>query len=399
MAEAPQVSLSFPGGCPDCGQRQVRLPEPLPAVGDDFDWRVRDYDGFRLAMLEELAARFPDRTRWTPADLEVVMAEVLAAVLDQLSDQLDRVTAEATLETARRPESVRRHLALLGYDAVRIALARGQIALLPGEDADHPVTGPAVREALRQRLLAYWFANPSAMEEARKAGPRSVHDQHRMVTTADYALRLEEHPLVLRAQARERWTGSWTTIEVALVLVGDAPLDVARPAALAEAVRRFHAERAIPLPEGPPAPSIRTVLTAYLDAYRMVGQEVTLIDAVRVPIAFALSVRVASNFFQSEVRRALGEALGTGPEGFFRPGRLRFGEDLFASDLIAAAMAVDGVESVCLNRFRRLGAQFADQVASGRITLAGIEVATCDNDAEHPERGYYRLTLHGGLKG
>jgi hypothetical protein len=110
-------------------------------------------------------------------------------------------------------------------------------------------------------------------------------------------------------------------------------------------------------------------------------------------------VRVASNYFQSEIRRALGDVLGTGASGFFRPGRLRFGEDLRAGDLIAAAMALDGVESVCLNRFRRLGNQFADQVASGRIVLSGIEVAICDNDAAAPNRGYYRLTLHGGLKG
>jgi len=378
MAEEPGVQLTFPGGCPDCGDRRVDLPLPLPAVGDDFDWRVRDYDGFRLAMLEELAARYPERTRWTPADLEVVIVEVLAAVLDQLSDQLDRVTSEAYLETARRPESVRRHLALLGYDAERIALARGQIQ--PGDS-----------------LVGFWFENPSAMDEARREGPRSIHQQHRMVTADDYSRRLEEHPLVLRAQATVRWSGSWTTVEVALVLFDDEPLDAPVPVSLAAEVAAFHAELGIPLPAG--APSIRTVLTAYVDAYRMVGQEVVLIDAVRVPVTFALSVRVASNYFQSEVRRALGEVLGTGASGFFRPGRLRFGEDLRAGDLIATAMALDGVESVCLNRFRRLGNQFADQVASGRIVLSGIEVAICDNDAGRPDRGYYRLTLHGGLKG
>ena len=42
--------------CPDCGVREVHLPAPLPKVGDDFDWLVRDYDGFRMFMLEELAA-------------------------------------------------------------------------------------------------------------------------------------------------------------------------------------------------------------------------------------------------------------------------------------------------------------------------------------------------------
>jgi hypothetical protein len=389
MADEPTVTLSFPGGCPDCGDRQVDLPAPLPPVGDDFDWHVRDHDGFRLAMLEELAARYPERTRWTPADLEVVLVEVLAAVLDQLSDQLDRVTSEAYLESARRPESVRRHLALLGYDATRVAVARGEITLPEGESMDGPLA--------RRRLAEHWFEHPSAMEDARLEGPRSIHQQHRMVTADDYARRLEEHPVVLRAQARVRWVGSWTAVEVAVVLVDDAPLDVVVPPTLAGEVDRFHHERALPLPSG--SPTIRTLLTAYLDAYRMVGQEVVLVDAVRVPVTFALSVRVAPNYFQSEVRDAVGQVLGTGSTGFFRPGRLRFGEDLRASALIAAVMALDGVESVCLNAFRRLGDQYVDQVATGRIVLTGIEVAICDQDARRRHRGYYRLTLQGGLKG
>src|SRR6185369_3749462 len=157
MAELPAVLLSFPGGCPDCGDRQAKLPAPLPAVGDDFDWRVRDYDGFRLAMLEELAARFPERTRWTPADLETVIVEALAAVLDQLSDRLDRVAAEAYLETARRPESVRRLLQYIGYDAVLAALAAGDIQPAPGRESS------AI-------LDAAWLANPHMMDDARAAG-------------------------------------------------------------------------------------------------------------------------------------------------------------------------------------------------------------------------------------
>src|SRR5262249_32701696 len=98
---------------------------PLPNVGDDFDWLTRDYDGFRLFMMEELAARMPERARWTPADLEVVLVEALAAVLDQLSDRADRVAAEAYLETARRPESVRRWRRGARGGAVRAAGARG----------------------------------------------------------------------------------------------------------------------------------------------------------------------------------------------------------------------------------------------------------------------------------
>ena len=402
MAELPVPALEFADGCPDCGERRIDLPPPLPAVGDDFDWRVRDYDGFRLAMLQELAARFPERTRWTPADLEVVLVEVLAAVLDQLSDMLDRVASEAYLETARRPESVRRHLSMIGYDAVALALARGEIALEPGDD---PATEAGAAKA-RQRLVAFWLANPHAMDEARQAGPRAIHDQHRMVTVDDYARRLEEHPLVLRANAAASWTGSWTTVRVALILWDNRLLD-GDPVPLSEedlwqAIVDFHEERGLPVPLlSPPEtpPSIRTVLMMYVEAYRMAGQEVVLEDAVPVPITLSLSVRVAGSFYQSEVRRAIGEALGTGPFGFFRPGRLRFGEDVHASDVIQAVMALDGIESVCLNSFKRLGGEFPDQVASGRIRLDGLEVAVLDNNPRQPERGYFRLTLHGGLKG
>jgi hypothetical protein len=224
-----------------------------------------------------------------------------------------------------------------------------------------------------------------------------------MVTVDDYARRLEEHPLVLRAQADARWGGSWTTVEVAVVIVDDLSLDDLMPFVYDGAVRQFHEGLGVRFP-GPAAPdpgekiSIRTILTAYIDAFRMAGQEVVLIDAVQVPVTFSLSVRIASNYFQSEVRRALTDVFGI-TDGFFKPGRLRFGEDLHASDIIAAAMALDGVESVCLNRFRRLGDQYTDQAASGIIVMSGIEVAICDNNRAKPGRGYYRLTLHGGQKG
>lgn len=391
MAEAPAIRLSYPGGCPDCGDRRAELPPPLPTVGDDFDWRVRDYDGFRLAMLEELAARFPERTRFTPADLEVVIVEVLATALDQLSDQLDRVTAEAYLETARRPESVLRHLTLIGYDTIAVnqASSAGQIALAQGETAESP--------AVRQRLTAFWRDNPAALAEARRQGPRSVHRQHRMASPDDYARRLEEHPLVLRAQAAARWTGAWTTLAAAVVLFDNQPLDAPVPPSLEEAVAQFHAERALPSPAD--KRSMRLVLAPYVEAYRMAGQEVVLVDVVPVPVTFSLSVRVADSYFQSEVRRALGEALGTGAGGFFRPGRLRFGEDVRASDLIATATSLGGVASVCLNRLRRLSSPSGEPPASGRIPLAGLEVAICDNDPARPDRGFYRLTLHGGLPG
>ena len=393
VAELAPPRLVFEGSCPDCGQRQVVLPRALPDVGDDLDWRVRDFDSFRAFMLQELAGRFPQRGRWSPADVEVTILEALAALLDQFSDTLDRVAAEAFLETARRPGSVRRLLTMIGYDAVEIARDGGVIEAVGGLD-------PAVeRKTLEERLDAIWLRNPQLMDEARRAGPRAIHTQRRMVTETDYADLLVEHPLIERAHAWSRWTGSWATVQVAVVAVGDLTLEEEVPPTVWPEVEAFHAERDLRLADPVPAPSIRSLLRPYVEAYRMIGQEVVLRDSVPVAVTFSLSIRVAESFFQSEIRQAVHEVLGTGPGGFFEPGRLAFGEDVHVSDLIETLMALDGVESVCVNRFKRLGSQFPDQTAAGRITLEGLELAVCDNEASDNGRGFFRLVLHGGGRG
>lgn len=395
MADIPLGTLAFRGTCPDCGERRVDLPPPLPEIGDDFDWHVRDFDGFRRFMLQELAARFPERRRWTPADMEVVLVESLSAVLDQLSDMVDRVASEANLETARRPESVRRLLKFIGYDAVKAALARNDIFEENGDS----------EETLELKLEQFWLSNPFAMDAARQAGPWAVHTQYRMVTLEDYAKGLERHPLVMRAHAWSGWNGSWTIIQVATINWENVPLDERPPnfypKKLKERIFEFHREYGVPEPrwEDASPPNIRTILRLYLDGFRMAGQEVILRNTEPVPISMAFSIRVAPNYFQSEIRNAITQALGNDPGGFFEPGRLRFGEDLHVSDILEVLMALDGIENACVNRFKRLGSQFADQSDFGTIVLEGLEIAVCDNDPTKLKRGYYRLTLQGGAKG
>lgn len=401
MAETPRLKLNYQGSCPDCGARQVHLPAALADAGDDFDWRVRDYDDFRMFMLEELSARFPERTRWTPADLEVVLVEVMASVLDQLSDMLDRVATEAFLETARRPETVRQLLSFIGYDAVSVALQKDHIK----ED----LQGDAAIKALDD----YWRANPHAMDQAKQAGPRNIHTQKRMVTTDDYALRIREHPIVLHAHAWNEWSGSWFTVHLAVIAWNNIKLDPNSDPApddppiieysqeLKEKIVNFHQGIGVLLPnlDASPQPSVRMILRLYIDAFRMAGQEVVLEDPVFVGIYMSISVSLAANFFQSEMQHVISQALGHGPQGFFEPGQLGFGEDLYASDIIQALMALDGIEHVCLNRFKRIGGQYPDRAEDGFISLDGLEVAVCNNAADKPETGYYRLKLHGGRKG
>jgi hypothetical protein len=255
-----------------------------------------------------------------------------------------------------------------------------------------------------EKLERHWMHEPSGMERARLAGPLAVHDQHRMVTVDDYTNRLEEHPMVLRAAAQARWTGSWQTLYVAVILykndIGlDDPVDLTDD--LETAVRGFHQKKGLLLPDFGPqsAPTNRTVLRSYIDTYRMAGQEVVLQDAVSVGIVIFLSITVADDYFQSEVQRDVEQVLSNGPGGFFELGRMMFGEDVHASDLFERVMALDGVENVCLARFKKVGTQYPDQSEGGNITLKGLEIAVCDNDPRKPARGYYRLTLYGGMKG
>ena len=391
MATLPEPELNFTGDCPDCGEREIKLPDPLPDIGDDFDWSARDYDSIRRFMMEELAARFPDRQRWTPADLEVVIVEVLAAMLDQFSDMLDRVSQEAYLGTARRPESVRRLLSMIGFDAIQRAMAKNEI--------DDTLTGLDAASALDQ----YWYDNPYAMELARREGPRSIYTQYRMVTVNDYAQRLEDHPLVERAHAWSEWTGSWMTVFVAVITWNNLVLDEDKlkadiPQEIRDQVDTFNIDRGLPSDWGPGF-TLRGLLRPFIDQYRMVGQEVFLDDAVLVGISMSFSILLAKNYYRSEVKREIKEVLGDGPEGFFRPGRLMFGEDLHASDLIQTLMQLPGVQNVCLNRFKRVGSAFPDESDSGLIKLEGLEVAICDNDMSDPNHGYYRLYFHGGIKG
>ncbi|GAB1260355.1 hypothetical protein [Aurantivibrio plasticivorans] len=468
MANSPIPLLEFVEGCSDCGLRTASLPLPLPSLGDDFDWLVRDYDGFRLFMMEELSARFPERRRWTPADMEVVIVEALSVVLDQLSDMLDRSHAEAFLETARQPQSVRRLLSLIGYDAIALADPKAKIpdvipsivetevdmrtrllAFHTGVERYEPeyqfviaqltatqqtrlqnfISDPhastladltatqafldkapeLVQRIQHDALHQYWYLYPRAMDAARMAGPRAVHTQRRMVTTADYADRLADHPLVLFAESYSRWTGSWSTVQVACMLFSAIELDTAINestlggpnvlASLQAQVNEFHRQRNLPEINWVAEPTSRTVLRTYIDAYRMSGQEVFVSDAEKIGINISLSIRISSHYFQSEVQQAVFHTLGSQLGGFFEPGRLRFGQDLYASDIVEIIMALDGIEAVCLNRFKRVGKRFTDQSDSGRIELAGYQVAVCDNVASNPAMGILRLVVHGGQRG
>lgn len=398
MAASPQKQLVFEIGCGDCGERRAVLPGLPPQIDDDFDWQTRDYDGFRLFMMEELAHRFPARKRWTPADMEAVIVEALAAALDRLSHALDTVQAERFLDTARRPQSVRRLLAFVGYDP------------LPGAASGMAKLSNIAGETSEQKLERYWSREPAAMDEARRNGPREIREQRRMVTLADHVTRLESHPLIKRAKTRLKWTGAWNSILAAVLLVkflnldevlvlGGSGIPVKFGEKLWREIEAFHAANGLPLPAARPGLTPRGIVAPFVESRRMAGTEVILTDTRTVPLSIALSVKAKLGYFGSELRDALNQAFSSDDGGFFESGNLGFGDDVNASDLIERAIAVEGAEVACLTVFKRMGGQYPNRADATTIAIADDEIAVCANEKSNAKMGRMLITVHGGNPG
>jgi hypothetical protein len=105
-------------------------PTPLPVENrpglSALAYRVGDYPSFRQAMVESLARAqaLSGLTTRRSDDFSITLLECWAAVGDVLTFYQERYANEAFLRTARRPESVMRLAALLGY-----RLAPGAAAL------------------------------------------------------------------------------------------------------------------------------------------------------------------------------------------------------------------------------------------------------------------------------
>jgi hypothetical protein len=100
-----------------------------PPSGPPIDYLSRDYDALRTQILDRMAVLQPSWTERSPADLGVVLVELMANLGDYLSYYQDAVGTEAYLATARSRISVARHARLLDYRLSEGTNARAWIAL------------------------------------------------------------------------------------------------------------------------------------------------------------------------------------------------------------------------------------------------------------------------------
>lgn len=231
---------------------------------------------------------------------------------------------------------------------------------------------PGVR--VRNPMPATGGADPEPMEQVRQSAPQVFRGQQRAVTDDDYAAIARRDPHVQRAVGTRRWTGSWYTEFVTVDQLGGNGLD----------------------------PALAANLTSSLERYRMAGSDVVVQPPVYVPLSIELAVRVKSDSFRGTVKRALQQAFSTrdlpgGGGGFFHPDRFTFGTPLYVSAVIAAAMAVPGIDWVDVKVFQRLGTSSTDELADGVIRLDRLEVLRCDSDPGDATSGQIRFSMSGGL--
>jgi hypothetical protein len=110
------IEFSYKAACPgefDC--KTGVADEGAVYEEPEIDYLAKDYDSFRRVMLDRLSLIMPGWRERNPADMQVMMVELLAYVGDKLSYYQDAVGTEAYLNTARRRISLRRHARLLDY--------------------------------------------------------------------------------------------------------------------------------------------------------------------------------------------------------------------------------------------------------------------------------------------
>jgi baseplate J-like protein len=216
-------------------------------------------------------------------------------------------------------------------------------------------------------------ADPEPIDQVRLYAPQAFRSQRRAVTAADYATVAESHPEVQKAAAARRWTGSWYTIFVTIDRRGGGEVDAA----------------------------FERRMRAFLDGYRLAGYDLEIAPPQYVALDVELSGCVAPGYVRGDVRRALEEVfsnrrLRDGTLGFFHPDNFTFGQPVYLSRLIAAAMSVPGVDWIEATRFHRFREAPRTELADGKIAFAPLEIARLDNDPNRPEHGRIAFDLRGG---
>jgi hypothetical protein len=256
-------------------------------------------------------------------------------------------------------------------------IGNGAAGNLGADGLGHVVAPFAGIARVANLLPAAGGTDPEPAQEIRLNAPQAFRTQERAVTEADWSDVTQRHPGIQRAVASRRFTGSWYTMFVAVDRLGGLAVD-----------DPFKAE-----------------LAAFLERFRLAGYDLEIEGAIAVPLEIRLTVCTLPGFFRADVKKALLDALSNrnlpgGRRGFFHPDNFTFGQPVFLSQLLAAALAVPGVASIDTSEdhlvFKRLGQVAGTDSADGLLRMERLEIARLDNDPSQPEHGTLDLVLQGG---
>jgi hypothetical protein len=234
---------------------------------------------------------------------------------------------------------------------------------------------------VRNPLPAQGGVDAETLDQVRSFAPWAFRTQQRAVTAADYVDIVQRFDGVQKAQATLRWTGSWYTVFITVDRSGGRPVDAA----------------------------FVNSLRAFLEQFRLAGYDLEIEPPLFVPLDVAFTVCVAPGYAPATVRSALLELfssriLADGSLGFFHPDNFTFGQPVYLSTVVAAAMQVPGVRWVDTddippspNHFKRWGQDSHGETQAGQIRMSRLEIARLDNDPNQPENGKIDFFMEGGI--
>ncbi len=230
----------------------------------------------------------------------------------------------------------------------------------------------ALIQEVRNPLPVTSGQDAESIETARLSAPHAFQTPLSCVSPDDFAAQALQLPSggVRQARARIERTGNWQTVFVYVQRQGGRSMNAA----------------------------FRQQLLDWLRPRAMSGYEVAIRPPRMVALDLHLRVWVAPHRFRSAVRQAVQEALGNGVQengerGFFHPDNLSFGQSIYRSEVIRAAMALEGVARVEIGRFSRQDdARHLDPLPIGEL-----EIARLDADPHRPQHGTLRVDMEGGL--
>lgn len=259
------------------------------------------------------------------------------------------------------------------YFEVTYRTGNGTAGNVGAEAIAHIVTEHSGIKSVRNPLPAQGGSDPESLDQVRLYAPQAFRVPQRAVTEIDYASIAERYPDIQRVKATRRWTGSWYTIFLTVDRKGNRLLDN----------------------------EFKQGLLTFMERFRMAGEDLEIEAPRFVPLKIAMKVQVKPGYFQGAVKQALLETfsarvLPNGLLGFFHPDRLTFGQSIYLSQVIQAAVQVEGVKSLEVKEFQRWNQPPQGELSAGQMTFGPLEIPQLNNEPGNSGRGRIKFEMEGG---